>query len=574
MDRLSFSISLLFLSVFFQIGNAQTNSASKKNTLPEEIVKITSSEDLVVSGSDLFYQILVTTNKKHSLSRISQTVEVGLYNSTGERILIQKIILDKGVGNGELFINSSLPSGKYYLIAATNWSMNNKEHTPFAEKDIIILNPFQNLDLNTSNDAIKINYKSKDLSVHSEDKYTRSDILVKTDKKTYGLRQKVQMTIESNIPFQTPFTISVKKVKPIEIIKTQDGHEIEISSNQFFVPEIRGSIIQGSISSKDEKLNAANQIIAISIPGKQYVFKIARTDDKGQFIFNLDKSEYKDEDLNIYVIDANDEDFQVELSEPVLNYINLKKKSLNLYVDERLKSWIEFKSTANQIENAYTETKADSVISTPDKDHFYSPLGFAYNLDEYTRFPTVNETFVEIIDKAALRKEGNNYVFKTHSYREEENIAGINGLHPLVLIDGIMINDNSVLVNYEAEKIETITVVPDNYRYGSKIFAGIIDVTTIEGNYGKNTNLKNYDYLYPNLKLSYYQPKYSQNQKLSHIPDYRTQLFWDYNVNLNDKTTLKNEFYTSDIKGWYEIDIKGYNDQGEKIDVTTYFMVE
>ena len=570
MDRLISSVFLLCLFVFSQSGNAQTKAASEN--LPEEIIRITPSDDLFVSGSNLYYQVLATF-KDNSLSDFSKVAEVGLYNAKGERLAIQKVLLNNGTGNGRFFIESSLPSGEYFLLAATNWSMNNREHPKFAEQEFLLLNPFQRLPVSEAGDAIRVNFKAQAGGASAEEANNRKPFTLNTDKEKYGFREKVQLTIKNDAAFQTPFSISVERVKPLEIVKSPNELEVEVTQEQLFVPTIRGSLIQGSIAAKEGALSVANQPIALSIPGKQYVFKLDRTNSEGEFLFTLDEGEYSYKDINVYVVGADEEDFEVRLDPSVLDYIQPEREAAKLQVDEALKEWIEFKSTANQIENAYFETKTDSVAFPPVKDHFYTPLGVVYRLDDYTRFATVNETFIEIITSAALRKQGDNYIFKVYNYQDDVNTTGMAKLRPLVLIDGIFINDNAILAGYNSREIETITVVAGNYRYGPELFAGIIDVETKEGNYGDRSQLVDFEYLYPLLEAEYYQPQYSR-EDLSNIPDYRTLLLWDHDLNLKNKTTIKKEFYTSDLEGLYKVEVKGYDDAGEEAKAIYYFTVE
>jgi CTP-dependent riboflavin kinase len=70
----------------------------------------------------------------------------------------------------------------------------------------------------------------------------------------------------------------------------------------------------------------------------------------------------------------------------------------------------------------------------------------------------------------------------------------------------------------------------------------------------------------------YYQPNYEKDfDKLKHIPDYRTQLYWNPNMTLDQKEIT---FYTSDIKGIYQVKIEGFTNEGKYISAVKYFRVE
>ena len=60
-------------------------------------------------------------------------------------------------------------------------------------------------------------------------------------------------------------------------------------------------------------------------------------------------------------------------------------------------------------------------------------------------------------------------------------------------------------------------------------------------------------------KQYFFQRHKINNQR---VPDYRTQLYWNPNLNLTKKQF---SFYTSDVKGKFEIDIQGFTKNGKFI---------
>src|SRR5690606_27033382 len=114
---------------------------------------------------------------------------------------------------------------------------------------------------------------------------------------------------------------------------------------------------------------------------------------------------------------------------------------------------------------------------------FFDNLGSLFLLDDYTRFPTVKETFVEVITLAAVRGSGNNSRFIVNNAYDPNGLAKFNDLPPLVIMDGMLVQDNNEVLGYNAREIKSIRVVPQPYRYGPKIYSGIIAFETIAGNF-------------------------------------------------------------------------------------------
>ena len=60
---------------------------------------------------------------------------------------------------------------------------------------------------------------------------------------------------------------------------------------------------------------------------------------------------------------------------------------------------------------------------------------------------------------------------------------------------------------------------------------------------------------------------------MSHIPDYRYQLLWKPDLNLNEGE-MSIEFFTSDITGDFEISLEGYTNNGIPVSLRKFITVE
>ena len=67
-----------------------------------------------------------------------------------------------------------------------------------------------------------------------------------------------------------------------------------------------------------------------------------------------------------------------------------------------------------------------------------------YFLNDYTRFKTLKETITEVVDAVYILQKKGVYTFHIKFYN---NIIK-SDLPPLILIDGILIQDHNVLINY------------------------------------------------------------------------------------------------------------------------------
>ena len=72
------------------------------------------------------------------------------------------------------------------------------------------------------------------------------------------------------------------------------------------------------------------------------------------------------------------------------------------------------RSISTQVENTYgIERKRQYIKTNPDTTSFYGKPDKQYNLDDYTRFQTMEEVMREFIEDVRVRKEGEKYNFQS-----------------------------------------------------------------------------------------------------------------------------------------------------------------
>lgn len=541
---------------------------------PKEKVQLSVNSNMLLAGELLQYKcfILDAANKESQLSKI---VYVSLRDENDSIVFNHKLKVENGISNGDFFIPSSLKTGIYRLISYTNFSRNNTEDD-FVLKNIYIINTFVKTEKFSPNQSDSIVLKSSSTNTSKESlKLPLGKNFITTDKSSYSYREKVTAKVEN--PFGNidgNYVLSVRKINPVEILKNPLAPVKTESSKTFFIPEIRGQIISGTVFSKEGNNPVAGKEVSLTIPGKDYVFKIAQTNNNGRFFFSIAEG-YNSEKS---IIQLNESEGNASKFSIVLDNKNLslgKNDFSKIKLDSSLKDWLQERSVQLQIENAYFDVKKDSIAKRDANPAFYNNLGTVFLLDDYTRFPSVKETFVEVVTLAAIRGSGSTAKFIVNNEYDPNGTAKFNNIDPLVLMDGIQIQNNEDLINYNAKEIESIRVIIQPYRYGPKIFSGVIAVETKQGGY-MPPEKKDYveELNFPSLvkRKQYYSPSYSKRTSLSRIPDYRVQLLWSPNINFNDRVNIST-FYTSDVSGIYEITLEGFSAEGNYYKAKNYITV-
>lgn len=113
--------------------------------------------------------------------------------------------------------------------------------------------------------------------------------------------------------------------------------------------------------------------------------------------------------------------------------------------------------------------------------HFFlEHESISYELDDYTRFPTMEEVFVEIIPQVKLRRRGGEphiYVLIPPSVSDGIPRWG----DAVVMVDGVPVPDQRLIESYDPAIVKTIEVYPCRYRLGSAVFDGVVNLVTFDG---------------------------------------------------------------------------------------------
>lgn len=553
------------------------------NTFTEDIIKVTPREKIYVHinstlffpGEYILYKIYTLNSSSETVKSISKVANVELISETGEQIFFQKVPLENGMGSADFFVPTSISSGSYKLVVYTNW-MKNFENS-FYVQDIRAINPYRTQQETSSKTSDTLSFLQRPQLLKP---YSEPALSLVMEKKTYGNREEIPVEIASNTTrmFKGRVSLSVRKINEIpsseritaEKSKFSFGEPVD--SNKFYLPEVRGELITGHITSTEEnEKSIKGKKLALSLPDENVLPLIVSADDEGRFFLNLD-TKRNEEDAILEILGKGKESFDIHLqAQEALNIGKWNFPKFSLHPE--MKDEILKRSISNQIENAYFEVKPDTLVSLATDTSYHQWEMIKYDLDEYTRFKTVPETFVEIINSAWItqNKDGE----KVFEVRGLGNSIQMQQL-PMVLVDGVLLQDHSALIDFPSHKIKTIIIIRDKLFRGPQIFQGAVIVNTVDGdfeNYHRSLYSERVGLKRPEIEKNYFFQDYSENHTNSRVPDFRYQLLWMPEVNL-EQGGISVEFFSSDIDGEFEVVLEGFSDEGDPVSVRTVFTVQ
>ena len=564
-----FIVFLACLGLNLSYSQGSSNIEFLQKEIPKEQVYLHLNSSLLFSGEKLLYKFYSLNAETQKFSKLSKVGWVVLVNSDKEIVFQHKLNLEDGQSYSDFFIPSDLQSGAYKILGYTSWMLNAEEN--YFEQDIQILNPYQK-----SNEGLVIQENPASTSENNA-RESVADLDLKLNKASFSTREKVVLNVGNTSDMLGDFSISVRRIdsfnKPT-LLKSTNFHKLYENkswnfSDNFILPEVRGSLISGRVSANDNSVLKSKNLI-VSFPGEESQVNIVSIDDKGEFSFIINK-ELAVEELLLQLTDYNQDDYNVELfptTQPDFSSLNFKKP----VVETGFKDYILEKSINNQIENAYSATKADRTVFPADDGYFFGEKLLKFNLDDYTRFPEVTQTFVEIIESGRVKRNQDG----THSIMvRNQNINGEFTLPALLIVDGVVVQNHDKLVFFDAERIESIGILRSKYFFGPAIYQGVVVVETKDGDFPevfRENHIKSKLVAKAQIPKKYYSPNYNA-EELNRIPDYRTQLWWNPNIDFGDSAN-EISFYTSDLEGKFEINLQGFTKQGQPVSIIKTFSVE
>ena len=373
-------------------------------------------------------------------------------------------------------------------------------------------------------------------------------------------------------------TIDPKRAEAIDNLLLTHGwsryhwNDIRTKPVSNYPPEAGGHIINAYVIDKSSGEKKSSITSYLSIPGKNYKFYLSKSDVNGKLFFET-QNFFGSHEIVVQTNTLYDSTYTIELTSP----FSSQKSSLFIppfNVDEVLKNSIEQRSLDMQVHNIFYEKENEAIKeNNADTVQFFGKGDEKYRLDDYTRFPTMEEVMREYVPGVMVRKQKGKFHFLTVNTVEKTIFRN----DPLVLLDGVPVFDIDKIMAFDPRKIEFLDVVSKRYYMGTSPFDGVVSYRTYKGDLAgfqpdAKSLIRNYEGM--QQQREFFSPKYeTQQQRDSRIPDTRNLLYWAPSVSTTSSNAGHIEFYASDTIGKYKIVIQGITSDGHAGSSTTIFEV-
>ncbi|MBX2897738.1 MAG: hypothetical protein KF763_20015 [Cyclobacteriaceae bacterium] len=333
-----------------------------------------------------------------------------------------------------------------------------------------------------------------------------------------------------------------------------------------YLPEYRSHLIEATVTDKQTHAPLPGVIAYVGAANKKIELAGGITNKNGLLLVeaNYLKGPHK------LILQSPYAQAKIEVKSPFASdFVKLHLPAITL--TEKNATALINRSISMQVTDAFAKP-VDTVLKQ-DSSAFYGTAPETYLLDNYTRFPIMEEVMREYVKSVWVRKKGDQFVFKLVDRNKGNLLDG----ESLVLLDGVPVLNLNDIMAFDPLKIKQLDIIPGRYFVGSLAFDGIVSYRTYKGDLGGfafSTEPVMIDYEGLQRTKEFYSPRYETVSEInSRIPDGRHLLYWNPYVQINGSKATQLEFYTSDQPGTYQVIVQGLAVNGTPLFGETTFQV-
>ena len=540
---------------------------------------LSTDKDVYVAGDRIWCSAFCFDAAGKGLSRSSAIAYAELVSVGGEVIRTAKIGLEGGRGSGYIDLPEGMPTGNYRLFAYTAVNRNEADYDFLLNSKVIsVLNA-----LNSSKVRNKVSlvsdalYRQRKEAVSPDRECGELDVRVAGSPEQGGifrveLENAGSSPVSLSVSVYREDSIAAPEDKSICSVRIPEGNRAKYSG--LYSPETEGEIIRATLSGRDreriisDEAGATAFISASSAKGDTYTSLIGRD---GSIVFKTNNI-YGQRELVTEVADLEDRNLQavVDISTPFVR-VDADVPVLDLcaaIADDVLERGRGMQSFRMEYRDSLAEF-------TGRKEEFpYRESGaLTYDLDDYTRFPTVREVLVEITPEVRVRgRNGKQRIQVLTKDNDLEGAITTSWETSLVLLDGVPVFRHSDMMDYDAMLIKEIQIWRERFVFGNRIFSGIVNFKSVKGNmafmdFGSNVRIIDFQGIC-------YPMDYTRRHAPEGGVDRRGTIFWKPDLELSAGQGVSLECLAPDHGGFFRIEVEGVTAEGEPVHKVTKFAID
>lgn len=538
-------------TIIFALALLVGPAAAQQQERIRERVYLSTDRDVYVAGDRVWMSAYCIDAATGLLSGFSRIAYVEVHSQEGT-VQTAKVALDGGRGAACLTLPNTLPTGNYRLLAYTVLGSSEVDADLAAgARTISVFNTFT-----TERADVKVVETAPEAPA-------RAVCGTLSLEPAGGLAVKVTNNGQSPVRFNL-------SVRHADGIPSPDGAGIKDFTSalaalpsakgfNLYASEYEGEIIRARVTGTDsEGMKAvAGKSAFISSPGdgsNVYTGTIGLDGTATFYTANI----YGEQDMFLEIEGADRSNIcHLEIQRPFLDIPAGEIPQLDLC--SSYASALELRSLGMQLERNF------------DSDTLYTPLprieGMVFDrkrckeyiLDDYTRFPVMEELFTEFIQEIRIRKVDNSRQLQVRATDALGNTYFPQGT-ALILLDGVPVLDHEKILSYDPLLVRRVDIFQDAYFLGVRSFRGVVNFVTYKGTL---PSMQFED----NVRIVTFQgcsvPEAFTCEGVGKgYPDYRQTIWWHPLLELAPGESMTIKCKAPDYSGAFEVFAEGLSDDG------------
>ena len=524
----------------------------------QERVYVSTDKECYLAGEDMWLSVYCIDGETGGYSQLSKVAYIEFYSMEGMASAI-KVPLKEGRGCGRLQIPLGFATGNYSIVAYTGRYGGNS----IGEFNGKVVTVFNTLSSHRVKNGVEV--VPEDGSLYGEGKVKERTNWLSLDVRTADAQEGVVPVVIRNLSgIGASVSVSVYHLDPLVEMIGEYGYDktsLLSRKGEFEVAggvDYAGEVIRVRIGGEDVKEKG----VYMSAMGNTDDIYIGNTNDKGEVVFYTSNI-YGTRDLVFEVEGDTSKVYTVEILHDKVEHKSVQPPVLK--ISSKMRDALEQRSMDMQIAKRFEADTLFNVMPMRENSFIGTVRPRVYRLDEYTRFPLMDEVIREYVKDLRVRKEGSETVMRL--------LWGTKA-RALVLLDGVPVTDHSVVVALDPHLVKEIELYPRRYVLNNRIYDGVVKFNTYKGDMGgvkfaKNVSIVNHRGVQYPLAFTG-----SQLADMGNYPNFNNTVFWNPIVEIAPEGTFSFNCVKPQYKGKFKMVIEGIDSNGEAVYASTMFTIE
>jgi len=460
---------------------------------PIEQVRFQTPKTLYFSGEKIWFEAMVNMGDQASAS---QVLYAELIDRNAVSIIHTKVPLQKGEAVNYLKIPEQIPSDQYLLRVYTRVSPYLDINSGISQQFVTVINP--RIPPKPSGNPQKV-----DLQIGQQ----------------VAKGANLEFTSSTVGPFGKASGVSIANPFLSEEQRQWKSDEVYADlAKENLLPELFGHVVKVKVPNQDTNLT-----YFLSVHGSQSALFTDHPDENGNLVFDIGGLRHWDR--LIVQLENGQEMPGLEVVSPVIKTTFRKDfKFPELTIQESQLEELSLLLKASMMQTYFLERFENDSLEVV--TGFVAD--YTYNLDDYTRFETVETVLREYVPSVAVRTREKKKEFRLLNEANKTVFES----NPLIVVDAMPVFDSDLLASFNPKLLKRLEVLNREFYLNDRTYPGVLSFSSYANNFGlfplaPSARFFDYHGLQPFTELD--KRQFASPATNDRFPDWRTVLFWAEN---------------------------------------------